>query len=89
MVLPRGSLNKCLQIIKTKNPNTLIRFDDQRVIGKDIDVFLSADTTLESQQTQIIDLLSKNIGGLIEMEPGGGKSISALGLICKVKNAVA
>lgn len=85
LVLPRGSLNKCLQIIKSKNPNTPIRLDDQRVIGKDIDVFLSADTTLESQQTQIIDLLSKNIGGLIEMEPGGGKSISALGLICKVK----
>lgn len=85
LVLPRGSLNKCLQIIKSKNPNTPIRLDDQRSQGYTIDVRLKESTKLESQQLTIIDLLTKNEGGLIEMVPGGGKTISAIGLISRIK----
>lgn len=85
LVLPRGSIQKCIDTIKEINPAEVIRIDDKRSKGYEIDVDLHPDTILESQQEQIIDILDKNKGGLIEMEPGGGKSISALGFIVKKK----
>lgn len=81
-VVPRGSLKKISSILqKCKVPT---RFLDERVLNKPIDVHLEH-VTLESQQEKIINCLYLNQGGLIEMDPGGGKTIAMLGLIAKVK----
>jgi len=85
LVLPRGSLRKLITLIKKVNPTMPIKIKDERCQGYPIDVRLSETTTLEEQQITVIDLLKKNEGGLIEMSPGGGKTISAMGLIAELK----
>lgn len=85
LVLPRGSYPKLVSIIKKANPNIPIKIKDETVKGYAVDVHLNKDTKLEEQQITIIDLLKKHKGGLAEMSPGGGKTISALGLIADLK----
>lgn len=80
--LPRGGLEKVRDFYaQYKLPFRLL---DYRVTHPKIDVTLTA-TTLETQQHEIIDVLLKNEGGLIEMSPGAGKSIAVLGLISSIK----
>jgi len=85
LVLPRGSLNKCVAIIRKNVPDAIIRINDERTLGYEVDVKLSPTTIMEPQQLQIIALLEKNQGGLIEMSPGGGKTLAALGFIAQKK----
>ena len=82
VVLPRGALPKVKQFFKD-NKLTL-KIIDKRKAHKKINVEL-VDTILESQQKKVIKVLLENEGGLIEMAPGGGKSISILGLISELK----
>jgi superfamily II DNA or RNA helicase len=82
IVLPRGAIKKVMTFL---NKNGIpLRYLDERVTHPEIDVQLK-DTTLEKQQLDIIDILETNEGGLIEMAPGGGKTIAALGFIAKLK----
>lgn len=87
LVLPRGSLKKFIKIVHQVNPNVSIRINDKRDMGYDVDVHLSPTTILESQQLKIITLLDENNGGLMEMVPGGGKTISAIGFIAEKKKS--
>jgi superfamily II DNA or RNA helicase len=80
--VPRGCLDRVKDFYaKNKIP---LRIIDYRVSHPEIDVHL-LETELEAQQNEIIDMLVQKEGGLIEMSPGGGKTIAILGLIAKVK----
>jgi len=84
IVVPRGSIKKVKAFFdKHKLP---FRYIDNRNSGKDIDVQL-VNTQLESQQLDIVNILKNNEGGLVEMLPGGGKTIAALGLISEIKKS--
>lgn len=80
--IPRGGLDKVLTFYKEHS--IAYRILDQRIELPPINVNL-IDTVLQEQQTKLIDILMKNEGGLIEMDPGGGKSIAMLGLIAIMK----
>lgn len=80
--IPRGGLQRVREFYN--NAKIPMRVMDQRISHPQIDVYLKG-TDLEPQQLQTIELLEKNSGGLIEMSPGGGKTISILGLIATVK----
>lgn len=84
IVVPRGAIKK-VKIFLDKY-NLPQRYLDERNEGQTIDVHL-IDTSLEEQQIDIINILKKNEGGLIEMLPGGGKTIAALGLIAEIKKS--
>jgi len=84
IVVPRGAIKKVKTFLEKNNIS--LRHLDNRNEGKDIDIELT-DTRLEPQQLEIIELLKANEGGLIEMLPGGGKTIAALGFISKVKKS--
>ena len=80
--LPRGGLQR---VIKFYEENGIpLRMLDQRMQHKEIDVELN-DTVLDKHQTDLINILAENEGGLIEASPGMGKSITILGLIAKIK----
>jgi len=82
IIIPRGGLQKLCKFLKANNIR--LRVVDNRECGYPIDCFLR-DTTLEKQQTDIIDILIKHEGGLIEAPPGAGKTIAMLGLITQLK----
>jgi len=85
LILPRGGLKRVLKLYKEKDlPVNVI---DRRVFHNSIDCSL-VDTILDGNQHKIVDALCKNDGGLIEATPGGGKTISILGLIDKIKQPV-
>lgn len=80
--IPRGGLPRVIAFYKQNNlPFRLI---DQRIERLPIDVHL-IDTTLDKQQERVVNVLLQNDGGLIEVSPGGGKTISMLGLISILK----
>ena len=82
LVLPRGCLQKLYSYLNEKNLH--FRILDDRILKDPIDVKL-VNTNLEQQQHTIVELLCKNEGGLIEASPGGGKTISILAFIAKIK----
>ena len=82
IVLPRGALERVAEFLKKENLS--FRWEDRRVSRKSIDVSIT-NVTLEPQQLQLIDILLQNEGGLIEMDPGGGKTLMCLGLIDRIK----
>jgi len=80
--IPRGGLLRVIDFYKEhKLP---LRIVDNRLKSDFIDVAL-VNTTLDKYQEKVVAVLLKNEGGLIEVSPGGGKTISMLGLISKVK----
>jgi len=91
LVLPRGGLEKVRAFYKENN--IPIRILDQRVTNpKSIDwkmrshsVKTGEPIVLGQHQEDIINVLLKNEGGLIQAKPGSGKTISIFGLIEKVK----
>jgi len=82
LFLPRGGLKRVLDYYKEHD--LLVRIADERIELLTIDCHLK-NTTLEPQQDKIIKTLIDNEGGLIQMDTGGGKTISILGLIAKLK----
>lgn len=81
--LPRGGLTKVQNFFEKNNlPFYMI---DRRISYPMIDVNLSSNVNIEYQQEEIVDVLLKNEGGLIEAAPGAGKTISMLYLISKLK----
>ncbi len=84
IVLPRGAIKRVKSFLEKFN--IPLRYVDGRNEGNSINVSL-VNTILETQQESIIDILLKNEGGLIEMLPGGGKTIAALGLISRIKKS--
>lgn len=83
LVLPRGGLERVKKFYSDNN--LMLRISDERITHPLIDCSLDPTTVLESQQNQIIDVLMENEGGLIQMDVAGGKTISALGFISKIK----
>lgn len=82
LILPRGGLKRIKDFFEQRELK--IKIVDKRISHKNIDCKLIK-TKLEDQQKQIIETLIDNEGGLIEAVPGGGKTISILGLIDKIK----
>lgn len=82
LILPRGGLNKVKDFFDSNG--FTFRILDERLVLPEIDCHLK-NTVLEDQQNKIIDALIKNDGGLIQMDPGGGKSIAIIGLIARLK----
>lgn len=83
IVVPRGGLYKVKKFFESKN--LVFKFVDETIKYPPIlDVEL-INTELEPQQHLIIQTLLENNGGLIQAEPGAGKTISILGLITQLK----
>ena len=83
LILPRGGLSKVQEFYKSRN--IFGRVLDERIDKEPIDVHMVASVILEDQQHTLIKILEDNVGGLVEAMPGAGKSLMALGLICKIK----
>jgi len=83
LVLPRGGLDRVKKFYADMNKP--LRIMDERITLPEIDCNLSKDTILEKQQNTIIDTLLENDGGLIQMDVAGGKTISALGFLSRIK----
>jgi len=83
LTFPRGGW---LKITKFFNKHGFVlRYCDDRIkFSNAIDCSLEG-TVLESHQHNIINTIIKHNGGLIEAEPGAGKTIASLGLICELK----
>lgn len=87
LVIPRGGMHKLKEFMLMKSIPS-VRITDNRV-SKDLidfdlkytDKFIS----LSPSQNKIVDILVSNEGGLVQMGCGGGKSISMMGLISKIK----
>jgi superfamily II DNA or RNA helicase len=80
--LPRGGLSRLRKFLEENR--IAYRILDQRKELPPINIKLQ-NTILEEQQLSIIKALKANEGGLIEVPPGAGKTIAALGLIAEIK----
>lgn len=84
IVLPRGGLSKVKDLL-FKN-NVPARFIDKRTSSNaSIDFNLNSSIELSSNQQRIIAAFHANSGGLVQMAPGGGKTISCLGFVSDIK----
>lgn len=83
LVLPRGGIDKVREFYK--KIGMPFRVLDKRVERDRIDCGLNPNTVLEPQQLKIIETLLKNNGGLIQMDVAGGKTISILGFLDRIK----
>lgn len=82
LILPRGCYTELVKYFKDNN--LFFKILDERLLKDQIDIQL-VNTNLEKQQQTIVSILIKNEGGLIEAEPGGGKSISILAFLSEIK----
>lgn len=91
LVLPRGGLEKVRAFYKENN--LPLRILDQRVTNPTLidwkmrshSVKTGEPIIFGKHQEDIIDILIKNEGGLIQAKPGAGKTYAMLGLIEKIK----
>ena len=81
LVLPRGSLDACLEIAKKAGASVVIK--DTRTQSKKINVKFIGE--LSSGQSKAVPALSKSEIGVLVAPPGAGKTVMACSLIAKRK----